>query len=105
MDSHDLSSSVSYQSTIKHVNTDFNDGAYSQSFETPRKNNHIFNSLIDTDNITTTPFPLKDHICYYQQNTYKITKFNNILPPVNEYICFQMGGKLSGNHNVLNQYR
>ena len=92
MDSHDLSSSVSYQSTIKHVNTDFNDGAYSQSFETPRKNNHIFNSLIDTDNITTTPFPLKDHICYYQQNTYKITNFNNILPPVNEYICFQMGG-------------
>ena len=92
VDSHDLASSVSYQSTSKHVNTDFNDDYYPQSFETLMKNNHISNSLVDTYNTTTTPFPLKDHIFSYQHNTYKIPNFNNLLPPVNEYICFQMGG-------------
>ena len=37
---HSLASSVSYQSTSHQDNTDVNDYDDSQSFETPRKNNH-----------------------------------------------------------------
>ena len=48
---HGLASSVSYQITIQHVNTDVNNNADSWLFETPRKNNHSSSCFYDT--ITT----------------------------------------------------
>ena len=93
MGAHYLASSVSYQIISNHINTDINDNNDSQSFETPRKNNRSYASFVDTKNATTTPVPLKDHLCFYQQNTYKTPNVSNIPPPVKKYPCFEIEGK------------
>ena len=93
MGAHYLASSVLYQIISNHINTDINDNNDSQSFETPRKNNRSYASFGDTKNATTTPVPLKDHLCFYQQNTYKTPNVSNIPPPVKKYPCFEIEGK------------
>ena len=75
MGEHDLASSVSDQSSINHVNTDFNNDDDSRSFETPWKNNRSFTSLVDTKTKTTTP------------------NLSNLLLPGKGCVCFQTEGK------------
>ena len=54
-----LGSSVSYQSTIYHINTDVDNNDDPPSFETPRKNNRSSSSLGDTINTTATKIYFK----------------------------------------------
>ena len=52
---HYISSSVLYQSTNHHGNTDVKDNDDSQSFETPKKNNFYSSYFGDTITTTITP--------------------------------------------------
>ena len=47
-----------------------------------------------TNNKTTTPVTLKDHISFYQHNKSKMSNLSNIPPPGREYICFQIKWKI-----------
>ena len=78
---HNLSSSVSDQSTSNHVNYDVYNNDDSQSFKTPRKYNHSYTSFGDTKNTTNTPVTLKYYLCYYQHFFSKIPNLSNLPPP------------------------
>ena len=82
---HALVSCVSDQSTNHHVHTNVNYNDDSKSFEAPRKNGCSSSSFVDTIATTNTP------------------NLSKLSTPGKGLLVFKQKGKISKQHNVLNQ--